>query len=246
MTSSMQQQKVYVYKLNIILVQVSRCMLDNVHLFFYRSLPPYVYVHPCYYTACSVCVCVWWELCHVQIVKQEWPRNWTTFVSDIVGASKTSESLCTNNMAILRLLRSPLIPVHHYLAYFYVACRHVRIYILTLPSFLLKTVGCKLPLLYMFPLPYFDGGNAATSVQYSLYTGLSCTYEHSATQGRKENLRWNTVSHHTFSIRANPYLCTSSIACALHVPSEKYGRCSTGSIWIPRVLESYIQKIYKL
>ncbi|CAI8039372.1 Exportin-1 [Geodia barretti] len=56
---TLQQQKVYIYKLNIILVQ---------------------------------------------IVKQEWPQNWTTFVSDIVGASKTSESLCTNNMAILKLL----------------------------------------------------------------------------------------------------------------------------------------------
>ena len=41
-------------------------------------------------------------------MKQEWPHNWTTFVSDIVGASKTSESLCTNNMAILKLLRSTL------------------------------------------------------------------------------------------------------------------------------------------
>ena len=50
------------------------------------------------------------SLCDVggQIVKQEWPHNWTTFVSDIVGASKTSESLCTNNMAILKLLRSTL------------------------------------------------------------------------------------------------------------------------------------------
>jgi len=41
----------------------------------------------------------------LQIVKQEWPRNWPTFISDIVGASKTSESLCTNNMAVLKLLR---------------------------------------------------------------------------------------------------------------------------------------------
>ena len=40
-----------------------------------------------------------------QIVKQEWPRNWPTFISDIVGASKTSESLCTNNVVILKLLR---------------------------------------------------------------------------------------------------------------------------------------------
>eukprot|EP00731_Ephydatia_muelleri_P027685 Em0019g558a len=40
----------------------------------------------------------------VQIVKKEWPHNWPTFISDIVGASKTSEPLCTNNMAVLKLL----------------------------------------------------------------------------------------------------------------------------------------------
>ena len=56
---------------------------------------------------CVLCVCVCVCVCVLlQIVKQEWPRNWTTFIGDIVGASKTSESLCTNNMIILKLLRS--------------------------------------------------------------------------------------------------------------------------------------------
>lgn len=40
----------------------------------------------------------------VQILKREWPRNWETFISDIVGASKTNESLCKNNMIILKNL----------------------------------------------------------------------------------------------------------------------------------------------
>ncbi|XP_022332005.1 exportin-1-like [Crassostrea virginica] len=40
----------------------------------------------------------------VQILKYEWPRNWPSFISDIVGASKTNESLCQNNLAILKLL----------------------------------------------------------------------------------------------------------------------------------------------
>ncbi|KNC82546.1 exportin-1 [Sphaeroforma arctica JP610] len=40
----------------------------------------------------------------VQIVKQEWPHAWPSFIPDIVGSSKTSESLCENNMAILKLL----------------------------------------------------------------------------------------------------------------------------------------------
>ncbi|CAK1540499.1 unnamed protein product [Leptosia nina] len=40
----------------------------------------------------------------VQVLKREWPHNWETFISDIVGASKTNESLCQNNMVILKLL----------------------------------------------------------------------------------------------------------------------------------------------
>lgn len=39
-----------------------------------------------------------------QIVKQEWPRLWPSFISDIVGSSRNGQSLCMNNMAILRLL----------------------------------------------------------------------------------------------------------------------------------------------
>ena len=37
-------------------------------------------------------------------MKYEWPKNWPTFISDIVGASKTNESVCQNNMEILKLL----------------------------------------------------------------------------------------------------------------------------------------------
>ncbi|KAM9838314.1 exportin-1-like [Aulostomus maculatus] len=40
----------------------------------------------------------------VQVLKQEWPKHWPTFITDIVGASRTSESLCQNNMTILKLL----------------------------------------------------------------------------------------------------------------------------------------------
>lgn len=40
----------------------------------------------------------------VHILKQDWPHNWPTFISDIVVSSKTSESLCENNMHILKLL----------------------------------------------------------------------------------------------------------------------------------------------
>jgi len=40
----------------------------------------------------------------VEILKQEWPHNWPSFISDLVGSSKTSELLCENNMLILKLL----------------------------------------------------------------------------------------------------------------------------------------------
>lgn len=40
----------------------------------------------------------------VQIVKQEWPARWESFMTEIVGASRSSVPLCENNMKILRLL----------------------------------------------------------------------------------------------------------------------------------------------
>lgn len=40
----------------------------------------------------------------IKVLKREWPKNWESFIGDIVGASKTNESLCQNNMAILKLL----------------------------------------------------------------------------------------------------------------------------------------------
>lgn len=40
----------------------------------------------------------------VQIVKQEWPAKWSSFITEIVGASRSSVCLCETNMKILRLL----------------------------------------------------------------------------------------------------------------------------------------------
>ncbi|XP_048585879.1 exportin-1 isoform X3 [Nematostella vectensis] len=40
----------------------------------------------------------------VEVLKHEWPTKWPMFISDIVGASKANESLCQNNMIILKLL----------------------------------------------------------------------------------------------------------------------------------------------
>lgn len=44
------------------------------------------------------------NLALVQILKQEWPHNWPNFIPELVESSKTSLSLCENNMVILRLL----------------------------------------------------------------------------------------------------------------------------------------------
>jgi exportin-1 len=40
----------------------------------------------------------------VQILKREWPQNWQNFISEIVAASRKAESICENNMIILKLL----------------------------------------------------------------------------------------------------------------------------------------------
>ncbi|XP_042017470.1 protein EXPORTIN 1A-like isoform X1 [Salvia splendens] len=40
----------------------------------------------------------------VQILKHEWPARWRNFIPDLVAAAKTSETICENCMAILKLL----------------------------------------------------------------------------------------------------------------------------------------------
>jgi len=40
----------------------------------------------------------------VQVVKQDWPHRWPSFIKDLTGAAKMSEPLCENCMNILKLL----------------------------------------------------------------------------------------------------------------------------------------------
>ncbi|XP_030502036.2 protein EXPORTIN 1A [Cannabis sativa] len=40
----------------------------------------------------------------VQILKHDWPARWQSFIPDLVSAAKTSETICENCMAILKLL----------------------------------------------------------------------------------------------------------------------------------------------
>jgi exportin-1 len=44
------------------------------------------------------------DLTLVNILKQEWPQNWPTFINEIISSCHSSLSICENNMAILRLL----------------------------------------------------------------------------------------------------------------------------------------------
>jgi exportin-1 len=39
-----------------------------------------------------------------QILKQAWPKDWPSFIPEIVASSRTNLSLCENNMIILKLL----------------------------------------------------------------------------------------------------------------------------------------------
>ncbi|CAL9768896.1 unnamed protein product [Musa acuminata subsp. burmannicoides] len=40
----------------------------------------------------------------VQVLKHEWPARWQSFIPDLVSAAKSSETICENCMAILKLL----------------------------------------------------------------------------------------------------------------------------------------------
>lgn len=101
--ASMQAEKLFLNKLNVILVQilkqVRRCLRLRLRLRLrcpdprpsdpiqssptHHPMPP---AHP------------------NRTPPQEWPHNWPNFISDIVSFSQTSEVLCENNIRILKLL----------------------------------------------------------------------------------------------------------------------------------------------
>lgn len=73
----MRKEKTFINKLNLALIQVRFILTKDFA------------VHASY---------------RLQILKQEWPHNWPTFITELVESSKTNLSLCENNMVILRLL----------------------------------------------------------------------------------------------------------------------------------------------
>lgn len=75
---SMRRERSYVNKLNLALVQVYLILANH-------DLNPA-------------------DTRLVQILKQEWPHNWPTFIPELVESSKANLTLCENNMVILKLL----------------------------------------------------------------------------------------------------------------------------------------------
>ena len=49
------------------------------------------------------------DLSLVQILKQEWPRNWPEFVQELITSSYSSLQLCENNLTILRLMAEEML-----------------------------------------------------------------------------------------------------------------------------------------
>lgn len=81
-------EKVFLNKLNLILVEVWRCLCQP--CLQAVSFPPSL-------TLALLPSCF-------QILKHDWPSKWVSFIPDVVAASKTSETLCENSMVILKLL----------------------------------------------------------------------------------------------------------------------------------------------
>ncbi|KAF4380288.1 hypothetical protein F8388_024581 [Cannabis sativa] len=84
--TSFRLERLYVNKLNIILVQASFVFIgDFSGLSFFRLCRRFI-SNP------------------NLILKHDWPARWQSFIPDLVSAAKTSETICENCMAILKLL----------------------------------------------------------------------------------------------------------------------------------------------
>ena len=78
----MEKERTYLNKLNLILVSILKRQLDSLQFFSQNRKGQFSSL----------------------FIFREWPKNWESFIPDIIGASKTNESLCQNNMVILKLL----------------------------------------------------------------------------------------------------------------------------------------------
>lgn len=101
--ASMQSEKLFLNKLNVILVQILKQVRGDdgvayVHVCWKREDCDYVCVSAPRHRSPSI------SPLQTPSPPQEWPHNWPNFISDIVSFSQTSEVLCENNIRILKLL----------------------------------------------------------------------------------------------------------------------------------------------
>ncbi|KAJ9678510.1 hypothetical protein PVL29_020635 [Vitis rotundifolia] len=80
--ASFRRERLYVNKLNIILVQPMLHSDDLAVKLLVFMVVPFTFL----------------------VLKHEWPARWRSFIPDLVSAAKTSETICENCMAILKLL----------------------------------------------------------------------------------------------------------------------------------------------
>ncbi len=116
----------------------------------------------------------------VHILKQDWPHNWPTFISDIVSSSKTSESLCENNMKVLKLLSEEVFDfsketmtqqkmkkmkesLNEEFAQIFQLCEFI-LEASNKPSLLLATLQCLQRFLTWIPLGYIFETNLVTAL----------------------------------------------------------------------------------
>jgi exportin-1 len=68
------------------------------------------------------------HVCHtsLQIIKHEWPHSWPNFIPEIVASSKTNESLCENNMSILKSFRYVTLAPRHSHALCLISCHFIH------------------------------------------------------------------------------------------------------------------------
>jgi len=92
---TLRKEKTIIYKLDMVLVQVYP--LSNLFFFIVQ------YIQEQKKRPILNFPSTFMEI--IQILKQEWPHNWPSFIPEIVASSKSNLSLCENNMVILKLLR---------------------------------------------------------------------------------------------------------------------------------------------
>lgn len=95
----MHTQRMYLSKLNLILVQVGR-RIKQPPPASRRRVSRHATLHE--HAPDSECCATG---ARSQVLKHAWPHEWPDFIDEIVAASNATETLCENNMHILRLLR---------------------------------------------------------------------------------------------------------------------------------------------